>query len=221
MRKYILQAKYELKGLKGLGTLLKKKTEVNESIGRKIIYHIHANMRAKGALFKVGWAKLALFTIAKRRLYNLGTESPGDPLMVTKKMYYSWHKRVNASNVTIYNSQKYARFHEYGTKGGLIPKTKTKKGFVAFPWWTHYSFSEKSDRHTEGIAYFKQVKHPGVPPRPMLPPRSITEDISYRTVQEFLKLAGVKMEKKRGGRPRKDAGVGGAATITPDIRMRI
>lgn len=220
MKPFVLKTKYQLKGLKGVYSLLDKKQELTRSIGKRVIFYIHWNMRERGGwkMWRRGggfpaWKKLAFWTTVKRKMDNLG-ENPSDPLMVTKKMYHSWHLRSNRSNVTVYNTQPYAKYHEEGTRPHLI--AAKEKPYLAFPYITERGRiheHRKSPSEKRGIVFLKSVRHPGVVARPMLPPTRIAEAISQDVVNEYLKAAGVKVRTQAGRGGGADEPMGGPGLV--------
>lgn len=119
-----------------------------------------------------GWQPLKPSTIALRR----GGSSK--PLQDTGqlRMSYQGQESDNQTYVEVGSNKQYASFHETGTAPYVIQAKsgKTLAAKLAGGGW---------------MIFGKRVNHPGLPARPVLPAKSVAEQLMAEEVEEVLRTA--------------------------------
>ena len=147
-------------------------------IGARLIGYVDESFKTRG---RGSWRPLAASTLALRR-------RGGDaPLQDTGRYKQSFVLETDGrtfvevgSNVKTPGGLSLARIHEYGT-GPYTIRVRTAKVLAA------------QTRMGAGLHFGKEVHHPGVPARPVLPNREQAERLVGETVE------GMLQEVARGG----------------------
>ena len=165
-------------------------------VGQRTIAWIDRNFRV-GGLERL-WAPLSPNTVAARRAgKGAGT---AQPLRDTGRMAQSFTPGtpdsaydVGVDYVTVGTNDEKAVFHQFGTRPYVI-RPKNKK-FLRFVTATPPRGAKKPQKAQRGFYSFaREVHHPGVPARPMLPSvgtaRQLAEDTLQAYVDEVVRRRG-------------------------------
>lgn len=161
------------------------------AIGLRQLKWINDNFKQQGRLRESGgWKPLADSTRFARR--------QGSPqvLQDTGRLRQSFVHKVSGTKVSVGTADKKAAWHEFGTSPYIIsPKNKNSLVF-AHPNGTA-TIKGHGTLHFNGKTGFflKEVHHPGLEPRPMLPTRRQARKLAKDVLKAF-----VKREFQRAGR---------------------
>jgi len=149
-----------------LGGAIQRKFEMHRRIGIELVKWGQRNFKASGLEHK--WKPLKRSTVAARR------KGSSKPLQDTGRLRQSFlHFRATESMVRWGSPMKIASYAHFGTKAHEI-KAK-KKLFLKFT-----GVSGKP-------VFRKSVKHPGTPPRPLLPSNRLADRIAKTTIDGYIK----------------------------------
>ncbi len=161
------------------------------AIGLRQLKWINDNFKQQGRLRESGgWKPLADSTKFSRR--------QGSPqiLQDTGRMRQSFVHKISGTKVSVGTADKKAPWHEFGTSPYTIsPKNKSSLVF-AHPNGTS-TIQGHGTLHFNGKTGFflKEVPHPGLEPRPMLPTRKQARKLAKDVLKAF-----VKREFQRAGK---------------------
>lgn len=154
-------------------------TRLLKLIGVKNKSWIIRNFKAKGRLNKT-WAPLKESTIEARR------QGSSSPLQDTGHLRRSFESRILSRNtVEIGSDLEIAKYHEEGTKGPYRIAPRNKK-YLTIPSPLGKVFSSGALAGKRGF-FAKEVMHPGLVARPMLPSKHIAEKLAIGVIQTRLK----------------------------------
>ena len=177
---------------------------LHQQFGISTLQWIDRNFRAGGGLTGSKWKRLSENTVAGRR------RGSNRPLQDTGQLRQSFTAQVRANGVRVGTDKEYASFHEFGT--GPYPITPRQAQFLMFqvakpgqgdlfrkrPTKVKFSFSSIASKKTfkKGafVVFAKEVMHPGLAKRRMLPNEAeinpIIERVANRFMNTVLKRAG-------------------------------
>ena len=177
------------KKLKKIGSKLNQRQLLN-AIGLRQLKWINDNFKHKGALRQSGgWKPLEESTKFGRRQADPKT------LQDTGRLRQSFVHKVRGISVSVGTGDKKAPWHEFGTKPYTI-RAKTKR-FPAFPHQGGKSVirgHEQSRFNGKPGAFAKEIDHPGLAARPMLPTKRIARQLAVKVLNAF-----VEREIRRNG----------------------
>lgn len=147
------------------------RAELHMRYGIQAMNWIDRNFRAQGGLLSTGpWAKLRPNTVAGRRK---GTSLV---LQDSGQLRQSYQMNFNGEQVVVGSADPKALWHGEGTKPYIIRPKNAKMLAFAIAGGGHkvpFAFSSTTTRHTfkkgQTLAFAKEVHHPGLPARRMLP----------------------------------------------------
>lgn len=154
----------------GLQRKLKRLSQTLDSrtllglIGSDVLKWINDNFRRGGIEAK--WKPLAASTIRGRR------RGSSAPLQDTGKLKQSFAYEVAGNEVKIGTVNRVAPFHEFGTDPYTIRPVRAK--VLRF-------------MGADGPIFTRQVSHPGLAARPMLPSKRLGERIAIATINAIVR----------------------------------
>lgn len=188
------QVSIDLRGLGKFRSLIQRmakeggnKSVLHQRYGIETLKWVDKNFSSKGQLAG-GWKPLSPNTIAGRR------KGSSMPLQDTGGMRRSFTMKFDANEARVGSAMQIAEYHEKGT-GPYVIKPKDPNGVLAFraAFATNRvanSFSstrtKKTFRKGEAYAFAKEVHHPGLPSRRMLPKASEILPTLIRVTRNFL-----------------------------------
>jgi phage virion morphogenesis protein len=144
------------------------KRELNRRIGREVLNWVHENFRREGALQGAPWRKLSRNTLIKKR---------GSGILVNEgRLKESFHMTIGDDEVAVGTSDPLAPYHEFGTRPYTI--TAKRKKMLKF-------------QTVGGTVFAKQVRHPGLPQRKMLPTEDAIKPYVVAVIQKWLRDTGI------------------------------
>lgn len=148
---------------------LANRTPMLKAIGEAGTEWILENFAKRGRLrMPGGWKPLRPNTIAAKG-YD-------QPLVTYGDLALSFYYTIAQGQVRLRSDSPIARFHEFGTKGPYdIPKNPP------MPAGKYLAFMT-----TGGMVFAKQVKHPGLPRRPMLPTVDLFRVIARTAARKYV-----------------------------------
>lgn len=164
------------------------RAELHMRYGIQALNWIDRNFRAQGGLLSTGpWAKLRPNTVAGRR------KKTSLVLQDTGQLRQSYQMNFNGEQVVIGSADSKALWHGEGTKPYTIrPKNAKVLAFIVAEGGhkVPFAFSSTTTRHTfkkgQMLAFAKEVHHPGLPARRMLPREIELLPQLLRTTVNFL-----------------------------------
>lgn len=132
-------------------------------IGQDHLAWIDKNFRDEGTERR--WAPLSPNTIAQR--------GAGKPLQDTGRLRQSFTAQVSGNEVSVGTRNKIAPFHQYGTSPYSIKPRQG--GALRF-------------KTANGMVFTKDVNHPGLPARSMLPTKAVAEQVAVRSVEAIVDM---------------------------------
>jgi len=160
-----------VKKLERLGIVFDK-FELLNAIGSRHLKWINDNFEQEGRLQPSGgWPTLSENTIANRRLGSSRILQDRGRL---KQSYYK--KIIGDHAVWVGSNEKTAEWHQNGTSKYII-KPKTKKALKF--------------RTAKGSIVRKQIQHPGLKKRPMLPTKVIGKKLGITIIEARIRDSGV------------------------------
>lgn len=169
------------KALSKAGKKLQMKEYLN-LVGESLLTWVNKNFKEEGTEKK--WAPLSPNTIIARRKKGTGAKILRD----TGRMANSFVKKVSKSGewVSVGTEDIKALWHHYGTKPYII--TPKRKKWLRFPIAT--GGGEK------GFRFAKEVHHPGLASRPLLPSKSAGRSLAVKELTNYVKV--IVAEANRG-----------------------
>jgi phage virion morphogenesis protein len=140
------------------------KRELHRRLGREILNWVDENFRREGALQGKPWRKLSPNTLIKKRGSGI--------LQDEGRLRESFHMTIGGNEVAVGTADPLAPHHQYGTRSYTI-RPKSKK-FLKF-------------QTVGGTVLAKQVRHPGLPARPMLPTEEMVKPRLIKVVEQWLR----------------------------------
>lgn len=147
------------------------------AIGGRLLSYVDRQFRTRG---EGKWAPLSPLTIAFRRK---GSDMPLQDSGHYKQSFVNEHGGPGfdystdnqtfvevGSNVKVKSGLSLGKIHEFGTGPYTI---RVKRAKVLAPW----------------LHYVKEVNHPGIPARPVMPTQHVAEQMVKETVEEMFKIA--------------------------------
>lgn len=144
-------------------------------IGQRHLAWINENFRAGGA--ETRWVPLAPNTRAARR----GGGAP--PLRDTGRLAQSFTSAVAGDMVRVGTADRRAAWHHAGTRPYLIRPVQAR----ALRFLT-----------TGGVRFARQVQHPGLPARPLLPSDGLARALALGVLDAYLTRLLADAERGRG-----------------------
>ena len=196
--------KIDLKGMKEMRNLLRNyaqaiggnRAELHMRYGIQAMNWIDRNFRAQGGLLATGpWAKLRPNTVAGRR------KNTSLILQDSGQLRQSYQMNFDSQQTVVGSADPKALWHGKGTKPYTI-KPKNAKA-LAFPVaeggravtvavrLKSARFGTGAYRKGQNLAFAKEVHHPGLPARRMLPTARELLPQLIRTSINFLKEKGL------------------------------
>lgn len=188
------QVSIDLRGLGKFRSLIQRmakeggnKSVLHQRYGIETLKWVDKNFASRGQLAG-GWKPLSPNTIAGRR------KGSSVPLQDTRGLRRSFTMKFNAEDARVGSPMAIAEYHEKGT-GPYTIKPKDPNGVLAFRAAfasnkVKASFSstrtKKTFRKGEAYAFAREVKHPGLPKRAMLPTAAQILPTLIRVTQNFL-----------------------------------
>jgi len=158
-------------------------------VGQRVVAWIDQNFRAGG--LERPWAPLSPNTVAARRKgRGAGT---AQPLRDTGRMAQSFVPgapdsayALGVNDVTVGTNDQKAVFHQFGTRPYVIrPKARKFLRFItAAPQGAGRGKPRKARRGF--YAFAREVHHPGIPARPMLPSEPLARQLAEDTLQAYV-----------------------------------
>jgi len=141
------------------------KDDLLRAIGFRQLKWINDNFKAEGGLIKkAGWKALTSNTIAGRRG---GSSAILQDTGRLRQSFDDFGVNVSGGAVTVGTRSKIAEYHEKGTDPYIIrPKRAKMLRFVT----------------AGGIVFAKEVHHPGLPKRKMLPTIKIAKELGISVI---------------------------------------
>jgi len=133
-------------------------------IGQRGLNWVARNFKAKG--LDRPWAPLSPNTIASRR------RGGDQPLQDTGRLRASFTANVAGNAVAIGSILKVAEWHQFGTKPYKIRPKNTR--FLKF-------------KTANGFRFAREVNHPGLKARPMLPTKASARRLAIETIDNALR----------------------------------
>ena len=168
---------------------LGNRAELHMRYGVQALNWVDRNFRAQGGLLATGpWAKLRPNTVAARRR--------GSSLVLqdTGQLRQSFQMNFNNEEVVVGSGDPKALWHQAGTHPYVIrPKNAKTLAFIVAQGGNKapLNFSSTTTRKTfkkgTNLAFAKEVHHPGLPPRRMLPTEQELLPVLLRTTINYLK----------------------------------
>lgn len=160
------------------------KREYLKLVGTQLLRWVNENFKAEGLEKK--WAPLSPNTIIGRRKEGRGAKILQD----TGGLRKSFIDKVSKQGqwVAVGTQDKKAQWHHFGTKPYII-KPRTKK-MLRFP--------VTAVDGGKGFAFARQVNHPGLPARPLVPSESRGREIAVEELKNYIKV--ITKEANQGGK---------------------
>ncbi len=152
-----------------------------ETLGLRILAWVDENFRAGG--LEHPWVPLSPNTIASRR-QGSGAGS-AQPLRDTGRMAQSFVYELDPGGRSVWvgTRDEKAQWHQEGTRPYIIRPVRAKmlRFITASPQ------GPKSKRGGGGFfAFAKEVHHPGIPARPLLPTPGLARDLAVEVMEGFV-----------------------------------
>lgn len=152
------------------------------AVGNALIRWVNDNFKNQGTEEK--WKPLSPNTMANRRGGGAGAQA----LMDTGRLRMSFtqasgNPRIIGDTVSVTSNMEYAPYHEFGT--GPFTIRKNGPGVLAF-------------KTAGGMVFAKEVHHPGIPRRPMLPSEGVARSLTIETLTNVLKKALATAQRAAG-----------------------
>jgi phage gpG-like protein len=151
---------------------LRARTPMLHVIGRTGVVWVQENIARRGAWRQPGgWTPLRPNTVAAK--------GHNRPLVDTGDLALSFRYTIFGGTVRIRSDSPIAGFHEFGTKGPYnIPRNPP------MPAGKYLAFMT-----TGGMVFAKQVVHPGLPKRPMLPTVDQLRKVATIATRAYIEVA--------------------------------
>ena len=162
-----------------------ERADMLKFIGQTFLFWLNENFRQRGAVFQSGgWPPLRPNTLANPRRGGSGSQ----PLRSGGKLAASFTigRQYNVfdlahDSVTVGTEVPYAVFHQKGTKKNYPIRPRHKR--MLFFWTVAGNASPFAGR---GNTFAKEVIHPGLPVRRLVPNQSKAEKIAADAANEFI-----------------------------------
>lgn len=140
-----------------------------EVIGQDVLGWVADNFRREG--IEKPWARLSPSTIASRR------KGSSRILQDTGKLRQSFTSRVSGNAVEVGTVNRVAPYHHFGTRPYVIRPVRRK--------WLRFK------DETGATVFSRQVRHPGLSERRLIPSKHVTLRIAIKSIGAVLKQANV------------------------------
>lgn len=160
------------KALQKLARLSKamEPSDLLDAIGQSQLNWVNKNFRKAGIEQK--WPPLSENTVAAhRRGRGAGT---AQPLRDSGRLAQSFIRRVTGDEVAVGTENKIAEYHHFGTGPFIIRPKKAKK--LRF-------------KTAKGMVFAKEVRHPGLPKRPLLPTKETAARMAVKVINAAVESA--------------------------------
>jgi len=147
------------------------------AVGKRLLRWVDDNFRQSG--IERRWAPLKPSTIAGRR------KGSSKPLLDTGQMRRTFVMRVVGNAVLVGSQSEIASYHHHGTKPYVI---RPKRG----------QFLKFKGAGGQNV-FVREVHHPGLPARPLLPTKSLATSLAVEAADRFVS-AKIEKELGRGAR---------------------
>lgn len=148
--------------IKGLAEAKIDKTQMLSAVGLRILRWVDDNFKREG--IEIKWKPLSPNTVAGRRKGSSKILQDTGRL----KNSFSFELQPGGGSVRVGTNLEYAKYHHYGTRPYTIRPVRAR--VLAFAIGG-------------GMAFARQVNHPGLPSRPLIPSVKTAARLAKETIE--------------------------------------